>query len=128
MLKNTIVAIGIATSLAALAGFTTFAPPFTSGVDGVSDQVHRVDFGEVKTQLEPVYDAELAPVVDAKIKEFRIPITHETIEIASGATYEGWTFGGTVPGRFVRALSCASRSSTSRRCRIRSTSIRRASR
>lgn len=102
MLKNTLVAIGIATSLAALAGLTTFTPPFTAGVDRASDQIHRVDFGDVKTQLEPAYDAELAPVVDAKIKEFRIPITHETIEIAGGTTYEGWTFGGTVPGPAMR--------------------------
>lgn len=102
MLKNTLVAIGMVTSLAALAGFTTFPPPFTSGVDGASDQIHRVDFGELKTQLEPAFDAEIAPVVDAKIKEFRIPITHETIEIAGGVTYEGWTFGGTVPGPAMR--------------------------
>ena len=32
------------------------------------------------------------------VKEFRIPIKDATIEIAKGVTYQGWTFGGTVPG------------------------------
>lgn len=27
-------------------------------------------------------------------REFRIPFTHDVIEIADGTTYEGWTFGG----------------------------------
>jgi len=102
MLKNTLAAIGIATGLAGLAGFTTFSSPFTSGVGRAPDQVHRVDFGQTTTRLEPAYDAELAPVVNARVKEFRIPITHETIEIASGVSYEGWTFGGTVPGPAMR--------------------------
>jgi nitrite reductase (NO-forming) len=48
------------------------------------------------------YDAAVAPVAPASIKEFRIPVTHQTIEIADGVTYTGWTFGGTVPGPVIR--------------------------
>jgi nitrite reductase (NO-forming) len=44
----------------------------------------------------------VAPVSDADVKEFIIPITHDTIEIAKGVKYEGWTFGGTVPGPTIR--------------------------
>ena len=39
---------------------------------------------------------------DPSIKEFIIPITHDTVEIAKGVKYEGWTFGGTVPGPVIR--------------------------
>lgn len=61
-----------------------------------------VDFGKVRTTVQPAYDARLAPASDAEIKEFIIPITHETIEISKGVKYEGWTFGGTVPGPTIR--------------------------
>ena len=47
--------------------------------------VSRVDFGTTRTALLPAYDARLAPVVDADIKEFIIPVTHETIEISKGS-------------------------------------------
>ncbi len=60
--------------------------------------VDRVDFGESVTATSPAYDAELAPASSAPIKEFRIPIEDEKITIADGVTYDGWTFGGTVPG------------------------------
>ena len=64
--------------------------------------VEYTDFGQVRTPTTPAFLAEVPPVSDAPIKEFRIPITHETIEIASGVEYEGWTFGGTVPGPTIR--------------------------
>ncbi len=64
--------------------------------------VEYTDFGQVRTPTTPAFLAEVPPVSDAPIKEFRIPITHETIEIADGVTYEGWTFGGTVPGPTIR--------------------------
>jgi len=64
--------------------------------------VEVVDFGKTVTATRPAYDARVAPVSDARIKEFIIPITHDTIEIASGVKYEGWTFGGTVPGPVIR--------------------------
>ncbi len=70
-------------------------------VEGDVD-VERVDFGVVRTATEPAFTAEIAPASNAAVKEFRIPITHETIEIANGVTYEGWTFGGTVPGPVMR--------------------------
>lgn len=65
-------------------------------------EVEYTDFGAVRTPTEPAFMAEIEPVSDAPIKEFRIPITHETIEIAAGVTYDGWTFGGTVPGPVIR--------------------------
>jgi nitrite reductase (NO-forming) len=64
--------------------------------------VQSTDFGVTKTAITPTYAAFVTPAGDAAIKAFRIPITHETIEIASGVKYEGWTFGGTVPGPTIR--------------------------
>jgi len=65
-------------------------------------EVDHVDFGVTRTATVPAYTAELAPASKAAVKEFRIPVTHETIEIADGVAYEGWTFGGTVPGPTIR--------------------------
>lgn len=93
--NGTLALIGMMAGLAALVGFT-------DGDPGSDQDVYRVDFGEVRTPLTPAYEAELAPVHDAPVKEFRIPITHETIEIADGVEYDGWTFGRTVPGPTLR--------------------------
>jgi nitrite reductase (NO-forming) len=67
-----------------------------------ADTVERVDFSVTKTATTPTYRAQLAPASDAPVKEFIIPITHDTVEIAKGVKYEGWTFGGTVPGPTLR--------------------------
>ena len=64
--------------------------------------VARVDFGKTITATRPVYDARVPAAADPTIKEFIIPITHDTVEIAKGVKYEGWTFGGTVPGPVLR--------------------------
>jgi nitrite reductase (NO-forming) len=64
--------------------------------------VDRVDFRAVRRATSPVYDAQLAPASRAPVKEFVIPISHDTIEIAKGVKYEGWTLGGTVPGPVIR--------------------------
>ncbi|HEX7121938.1 MAG TPA: multicopper oxidase domain-containing protein [Gemmatimonadaceae bacterium] len=69
---------------------------------GDAPQVERIDFGTTITATEPAYDASVAPPSVAPIKEFIIPVTHETIEIADGVKYEGWTFGRTVPGPVLR--------------------------
>jgi nitrite reductase (NO-forming) len=79
-------------------GMTTFA--VTGARRG--DTVEVVDFGKKITATQPAYDARLTAASDARIKEFIIPITHDTIEIAKGVNYEGWTFGGTVPGPTLR--------------------------
>ena len=84
--------------LAAAAGFLTL----TGARRG--EQVERVDFDKVVRSTSPAYDARVAPVSDAGIKEFRIPIKDATLEIAKGVTYEGWTFGGTVPGPVVHEM------------------------
>jgi nitrite reductase (NO-forming) len=67
-----------------------------------SPTVERIDFARVARATTPAYDARLAPASDADVKEYRIPITDARIEIAKGVTYDGWTFGGTVPGPVLR--------------------------
>src|SRR5688500_14553877 len=89
--------IMLSTVGAALVGVGFFA---LTGPRGTSTEV--IDFGTRVTATTPAYDARLAPVSDARIKEFIIPITHDTITIANGVRYEGWTFGGTVPGPVIR--------------------------
>src|SRR5512145_3056353 len=69
---------------------------------GRAPAVERIDFGVTRTALTPAYDARVRPASDAPIKEFRIPMTHDTIMIAGGVKYVGWTFGGTVPGPVIR--------------------------
>ena len=64
-------------------------------------KVSRTDFGTRVTATSPTYDAALPSMSDAGIKEFRIPITNATTEIADGVKYHGWTFGGTVPGPVI---------------------------
>jgi nitrite reductase (NO-forming) len=65
-------------------------------------ETERVDFGTTLTATTPAFDARVAPPSRAAVKEFRIPMTHRTIEIAPGVKYAGWTFGGTVPGPAIR--------------------------
>ena len=65
-------------------------------------EVSRVDFGVTRTALTPAYDARVPPAGRAPVKEFRIPMTHDTVEIAGGVRYVGWTFGATVPGPVLR--------------------------
>jgi nitrite reductase (NO-forming) len=62
--------------------------------------VERVDFG--RPTAATTFDARLAPASSAPIKSFRIPIKDATVEIAKGIRYDGWTFGGTVPGPVMR--------------------------
>lgn len=66
-----------------------------------SRTVERIDFDKTITATSPTYNATLPNVSDAGIKEFRIPIKNATIEIADGVKYQGWTFGGTVPGPII---------------------------
>jgi nitrite reductase (NO-forming) len=65
------------------------------------DRVVSVDFDKIVRATTPAYDARLAPAADAPTKEFRIPIKDATLEIAKGVSYQGWTFGGTVPGPVI---------------------------
>ncbi len=80
-----------ALAMLGLAAIALAPSPRTPAVD-------RVDFAKTVTPTTPAYDAALAPASPAPIKEFRIPIEDEKIQIADGVTYDGWTFGGTVPG------------------------------
>jgi nitrite reductase (NO-forming) len=93
-----------AAALALTAGVVALATAHTAKV-GAPDggaRVERVDFARTARATVPAFDARLTPVSDAEVKEFRIPITDATIEIAKGVTYRGWTFGGTVPGPVLR--------------------------
>ena len=88
------------TSSIAAVGIAIVAMGATGQHDSAA--VQYTDFGSTKTTISPAFQAEVKPPSNARIKEFRLPITHETIEIADGVTYEGWTFGGTVPGPTIR--------------------------
>ena len=66
------------------------------------DTIEVTDFDKVIRSTSPAYNARLTEESDAEIKSFRIPIRNATIEIAKGVKYEGWTFGGTVPGPVIR--------------------------
>jgi len=87
-------------SLIAAAALVAGAIAVTAARRG--DTVERVDFGLTRRETSPAYNARLAAASRANIKEFILPITHDTIEIANGVKYEGWTFGGTVPGPVLR--------------------------
>jgi nitrite reductase (NO-forming) len=90
LVKPLVAAAGVSSVVLALAAART------------NDRVERIDFNTVKTATTPAFDASVKPASDARIKEFVIPITHDTIEISKGVKYEGWTFGGTVPGPVLR--------------------------
>jgi nitrite reductase (NO-forming) len=90
--RFTVLATGIA-----IAAATLFATAAARG-----PRTERVDFGVTRTATSPAFDAAVRPVSDAAVKEFRIPMTHDTIEISAGVRYVGWTFGGTVPGPVIR--------------------------
>jgi len=87
--------------LLVVAGLALVAGVLTITAARRGERVMRVDFDKVARVTSPAYDARLAPVVDAPIKEFRIPIKDATLEIAKGVSYQGWTFGGTVPGPVI---------------------------
>lgn len=67
-----------------------------------SPAVEVTDFATVTTPTTPTFDPEVKPASRAEVKEFRIPITHRTIEVAPGVSYQAWTFGNTVPGPVLR--------------------------
>ncbi|HEX6106749.1 MAG TPA: multicopper oxidase domain-containing protein [Gemmatimonadales bacterium] len=96
MLARTKRALTFATTVA-LGGGALLVSGATRG-----PQLERVDFGVTRTALTPAFDARVAPAGRAAVKEFRIPMTHDTVEISAGVRYVGWTFGGTVPGPVIR--------------------------
>jgi nitrite reductase (NO-forming) len=92
-----IVSVGLAIGAVGL-GLEAFA--FLDSHRG--PRVESIDFGKVITPTLPVYRADLRPASRASVKEFRIPITDDTVQIADGVKYVAWTFGGTVPGPTLR--------------------------
>ena len=65
-------------------------------------RTETVDFSLTRTATTPAYDARVKPATSATLRTFRIPISHDTIEIADGVKYEAWTLGHTVPGPVIR--------------------------
>ena len=90
------------TLLALIAGVALAGSGASIALNSSTTDIERVDFSVTKRGTTPAYDATLLPASDAPIKEFVIPITDDTIEIAKGVKYVGWTFGGTVPGPAIR--------------------------
>jgi nitrite reductase (NO-forming) len=72
------------------------------GQGGGTSSAESTDFAVVRAVTTPARDAAAPPRSLARVRAFRIPITDDTIEIADGSRYLGWTFGGTVPGPFLR--------------------------
>ncbi len=87
-------------TLAAVAGIAANMIILTAA--NRAPKVEKIDFDKVVRATAPAYDATLPEASDAEIKSFRIPIKDASIEIAKGVKYEGWTFGGTVPGPIIR--------------------------
>lgn len=87
--------------VSALALGGTVASAATINHERRARTVERVDFDRTITATSPTYNGTLPPVSDAGIKEFRIPIRNATIQIANGVSFQGWTFGGTVPGPVI---------------------------
>ncbi len=44
--------------------------------------VERTDFGVTRTPVTAAYDAGVRPASTAPVKALRVPMTHETVEIA----------------------------------------------
>ena len=61
-----------------------------------------VDFGAVTADPGVAYDATAPLLSRSPVKQFRIPVTHQRIQIDDDVMYDGWTFGGTVPGPTLR--------------------------
>jgi nitrite reductase (NO-forming) len=91
------IALPAAVAAAAL-GMRYHRPPFIHAAVSLPGDVDYTDFGNTGNSTEPAHFARLAPASAAPSKEFRIPVLHRRIRIADGVDYEGWTFGGTVPG------------------------------
>lgn len=90
---------------------TAFVVTFAIGAIGAgalslraasTPKVERIDFTAAPRATTPVYDAALPPLSDARVREFVIPMTEDSIQIAKDVKYQGWTFGGTVPGPVLR--------------------------
>ncbi|HEY2805044.1 MAG TPA: multicopper oxidase domain-containing protein [Gemmatimonadales bacterium] len=90
------------TTLVILAVVGAAGAAIIAGTTRNSVRPETVDFGATRTALTPAHDARVAPATAANVRTFRIPISHDTVEIADGVRYEGWTLGGTVPGPVIR--------------------------
>lgn len=87
-------------SILALAAAAALCVTLTAARRGRT--VEHIDFDRVARRTTPTFDARLAPASAADVKDFRIPIKDAVVEISKGVTYQGWTFGGTVPGPVLR--------------------------
>ncbi len=65
-------------------------------------RVETPHFARERAAAGPVRDAAAPPPSAARVHDFRIPIEDDSVEIADGVRYAGWTIGGTVPGPVLR--------------------------
>ena len=47
-------------------------------------------------------DAAAPPRSPSRLQRIRLEISNATVQIAGGVAYDAWTFGGTIPGPFIR--------------------------
>ena len=90
------------TTLFMIAGAGVIAAALLAPTMRTRTRSETVDFSVTRTATTPAFDARVKPASDATMRTFRIPISHDTIEIADGVKYEGWTLGHTVPGPVIR--------------------------
>ena len=55
-----------------------------------SDAAEVIDFGTIRRAVEPADDVALLHATNARIREFVIPVTHDTIEIADPSESSRW--------------------------------------
>ena len=55
------------------------------------------------TTTPPPIDAAAPPRSTSHLQHVRLEISNATVQIAGGVSYAAWTFGGKVPGPFIRA-------------------------
>jgi nitrite reductase (NO-forming) len=81
-----------ATTMATMPGMTTTAAGATTSATA-TPAATGVD--------HPALDATLPPVGPGTVHHYTIRLADETIDIAPGVKYAGWTFDGTVPGPVI---------------------------
>jgi len=85
---------------------TPGSAPASPGAQAPTTVPANVSHGEapvgVGTAPAPI-DAAPPPRSTTHLQRVHLEITNATMQIAGGVTYDAWTFGGRVPGPFIRA-------------------------
>jgi nitrite reductase (NO-forming) len=81
------------------------APPPTAVQQPQVKAPADVSHGEApvaSTATPAPIDADAPPLRRERLRHVRLEISHANVTIAPGVTYYAWTFGGTIPGPFLR--------------------------